>query len=334
METKSWTPAQLLELSGGYWSACALHAGVKLDLFTPLVDLALDANEMAGRTGCDPRGIAMLLDATSALGLLVKSGERYALSPFSAEYLVRDSPKYLGHIILHHHHLMDGWNRLGESVRSGAPNRGDASHSDDEGSRESFLMGMYNLAMQIAPLIVPQVDLKGRRRLLDLGGGPGTYAIKFCRHNPSLSAVICDLPTTRAFAERVVGQFGLSDRITFQPLDFLHEEIPGGFDVAWLSHILHMLGPDEAASLVKKTAAALEPGAKIMIQEFILDDNRDAPLFPALFSLNMLIGTSRGQAYTQGELMGMLTDAGVVDLRRIPLQLPNGSGVITGKLPR
>ncbi|MCP6717527.1 hypothetical protein NL524_30050, partial [Klebsiella pneumoniae] len=75
---------------------------------------------------------------------------------------------------------------------------------------------------------------------------------------------------------------------------------------------------------------ALEPGGIIMVQEFILNDAKDGPLFPALFSLNMLVGTARGQAYTEGELKAMMAAAGVRDLRRIPLDIPNGAGVIAG----
>ena len=333
MEKTTWTPAQLLELSGGYWSACALHAGVKLNVFTPLVADRLVADELAKRLGCDSRGLAMLLNALTAMGLLDKTGQRYAATPFAAQFLSRSSPEYLGHIIMHHHHLMSAWAHLDEAVQSGDPIRERSSHEDVESSRESFLMGMFNLAMQLAPTIVPQIDLSGRRRLLDLGGGPGTYAIHFCKQNPELSAVICDLPTTRAFAEKTVDSFGLSRRIGFEARDFESDELPAGFDVAWLSHVLHGIGPRLCAELLKKTVSALEPGGMILIQEFILDDAKDAPLFPALFSLNMLLATHDGQSYSEGELVDMLAAAGATDLRRIPLQLPNGAGVIAGTVP-
>ncbi|QXE92055.1 methyltransferase [Geomonas subterranea] len=333
MELKEWTPATLLELSGGYWSTCTLHAGVKLNLFTPLASAPMSAAELAGTLDCDARGLAMLLDALAALGLLEKKDRQYAATPFSSTFLSRTSPEYLGHIIMHHHHLVGGWSRLDQAVKSGQPVRERVSHEDVESSRESFLMGMFNLAMMIAPRIVPQIDLQGRRRLLDLGGGPGTYAIHFCRHNPRLDAVICDLPTTRSFAEETVARFGLSDRIGFVAADFEQDDLPEGFDVAWLSHVLHGIGPDACARVLKKTVSALEPGGLILIQEFVLDDKRDAPVFPALFSLNMLLGTPEGQSYSQGELFAMLEHAGATGVRRLPIELPNGAGVIAGIVP-
>lgn len=334
MEKKEWSPATLLETSGSYWSTCTLHAGVKLNVFTPLSAAPLTAERLGGDLGCDGRALAMLLDALAALNLLDKRGGEYRATPFAAKFLSRTSPDYLGHIIMHHHHLVAGWSRLDEAVRTGRPVRERVSHEDAESSRESFLMGMFNLAQMIAPKIVPQIDLSGRRRLMDLGGGPGTYAIHFCRQNPGLDAVICDLPTTRGFAEETVARFGLSDRIGFIAIDFEQDEaLPGGFDVAWLSHVLHGIGPDACAKVLRKAVTALEPGGMVLIQEFILDDTRDAPPFPALFSLNMLLGTPDGQSYSQSELFGMLEAAGAKDVRRLAIELPNGAGVVAGVVP-
>lgn len=330
MERNSWTVADLLQLSGGYWSACALHAGVKLDVFTPLAERAHTSLELAGVLKVDARGLAMLLDALAAMELVVKRGDTFAATSFAAEFLAKNSLGYLGYIILHHHHLMASWVHLEEAVRSGGPVRERLSHGDDEAARESFELGMFNLAMLAAPKIVPGIDLSGRRRLLDLGGGPGTYAIHFCLHNPALSAVVYDLPSTRRFAEQTIARFGLAERVTFAAGDFIAEGIAGKFDVAWLSHILHGESPAGCAVILGKAVAALEPGGLLLVQEFILDDNRAAPLFPALFSLNMLLGTPDGQAYSQGELCAMLAAAGVRDLRRLPLELPNGAGIIAG----
>lgn len=333
MERKSWTPAELLQLSGGYWSACALHAGVALDLFTLLAAEPRNVEELAGLANADARGLAMLLNALTAMGFLEKRGEEYGAALSAAEYLSSSSPNYLGHIISHHYHLMAGWSRLAEAVRKGAPVRERSSHVFGEKERESFEMGMFDLAMLLAPRIVLRIDLSCRRRLLDLGGGPGTYAIQFCLQNPGLEAVVCDLPTTRPFAEATIARFGLADRVVFQEGDFITQEIAGRYDVAWLSHILHGEGREGCAVVLERAMAALEPGGLILVQEFILDDDRTGPLYPALFSLNMLIGTPAGQAYTGAELSEMLVAAGAVGVHRLSLELPNGAGIIAGTVP-
>ena len=324
------TPAELLKLSGAYWSSCALHAGVKLDLFTQLAEAPATAGEIGNATGCDLRGTTMLLDALTGLELLAKQGEHYETTPFSADYLSKKSERYLGHIILHHHHLMDGWTRLDQAVRNGRPTWSGPSHNQDDSVRESFLMGMFNMANQSAPLIVPAIDLSARKRLLDLGGGPGTYAIHFCRHNPQLRAVVFDLPSTRPIAERTVASAGLSERISFEAGDITSDPMAGGFDVLWVSQLLHGEGPASAAAILKKGVQALLPGGLVLVQEFILEDSRTAPLFPALFSLNMLVNTTEGQSYSQGELSRMLAEAGVRDIRRLGLELPSGAGVMAG----
>jgi hypothetical protein len=100
-------------------------------------------------------------------------------------------------------------------------------------------MGMFNIAMSMAPSLADKIDLSGRRHLLDLGGGPGTYAIHYCLKNPSLKATVYDLPTTRPFAEKTIEKFGLTDRIDFIDGNYVKEGIEGVYDVAWLSHILH-----------------------------------------------------------------------------------------------
>jgi len=107
-------------------------------------------------------------------------------------------------------------------------------------------------------------------------------------------------------------------------------EVGNGFDVAWLSHILHGCGPEACAVILQKVVTALEPGGIILVQEFILDDAMDKPLFPALFSLNMLLGTPDGKAYSQGDLFAMLADTGVGEIRRLATELPNGAGIIAG----
>ena len=325
-------PGPLLDLSGGYWQTCALHAGVKLDVFTRIGDGALPAGAVADAIGADRRATAMLLDALAAMELLKKDGDRYSNREMAAVFLVKTSPRYIGYIIQHHRHLVQAWSQLDQAVITGKPVRERASF-DDEEVRESFLMGMFNIAMNLAPQVAEAVDLTGRSHLLDLGGGPGTYGIHFCRKNPGLKATVFDLPTTRPFAEKTIDRFGLSDRIDFVPGDFTRDAIEGNFDAAWLSHILHGEGPDTCRKIVDKAVTALSPGGMILIHEFILDDSRDGPLFPALFSLNMLTGTPSGQAYSEGELRDMLEEAGAVNVRRLAFRGPTDSGIMAGDVP-
>ena len=189
---------------------------------------------------------------------------------------------------------------------------------------------MFNMAMGMAPHIVPAIDVSNRQHLLDLGGGPGTYAIHYCLANDGLKATVYDLPTTRPFAERTIQRFKLADRINFMDGNYLEDPVEGNYDVAWLSHILHGEGPDDCRMIIKKAVAALEPGGMIIIHDFILNNSMDGPLFPALFSLNMLLGTESGQSYSEEQIIDMLVGAGARDIRRIAINTPNDSGIIVG----
>jgi len=329
MTAEELNPGKILQLSGGYWETCALHAGVKLDVFTIIGNDHLRGEDVADKLNGDKRGVKTLLNALSAMDFLVKKENIYSNTKLSLTFLSKDSSQYMGHIIMHHHNLTDSWNRLDVAVQSGSAVRRRASNTDEE-QRENFLMGMFNLAMNLAPVLVPKVDFSGRRHLLDLGGGPGTYAIHFCMNNPRLKATVYDLPTTRPFAEKTIAKFNLQNRIDFKDIDYLEEKIKGIYDVAWLSHILHGEGPEECRKVIGKAVSALEPGGMILIHDFILNNNMDGPLFPALFSLNMLLGTPAGQSYSEKQISDMLSEAGVREIRRIFFKSPNDSGILTG----
>ena len=329
MNTQDINQGQLLEISGNYWKSCTLHAGIKLDVFTALGRDQLTSKDLSQKLNIDKRGVTMLLNALTAMNLLAKENDKYSNTSTSASFLLKDSPQYIGHMIMHHHHLVVSWSQLDQAVKTGAPVRKRASQKNEE-LRESFLMGMFNMAMLLAPRLAKKLDLSKRHHLLDLGGGPGTYAIHFCLMNPQLKATVYDLHATRPFAEKTIKKFGLAGRINFMDGDYLKEGIKGVYDVVWLSQILHGEGPEDCQRIIEKAVSALKPGGMIIVHDFLLNDTMDGPLFPALFSLNMLLGTPNGQAYSEKQVMDMLTGAGVKEIRRIPIRTPNDSGVIIG----
>jgi ubiquinone/menaquinone biosynthesis C-methylase UbiE len=322
-----WNIGQLLSTSSAYWRSSTVHAAVKLEIFTALGDEQLKVEEVSKKTGAKERGLAMLLNALTAMGLLEHIESRYKNTRFSRTYLVKGEPGYIGFIIMHHFHLVDAWAKLHEAVVLGGPVE-KRSHGE-EVERESFQMGMFNLAMAIAPAIAAAVNLEGRRHLLDLGGGPGTHAIHFCLANPQLKATIYDRRTTEPFARKTTERFGLADRINFIAGNFNADPIEGEYDVAWLSQILHSNSLEECQALIEKTVLALRPGGLILVHDFFLNDSMDGPLFPALFSMNMLL-SNHGRSYSEKEVYSMMQLAGVGDIHRLQFQGPNDSAILCG----
>lgn len=323
----NWNMGKLLEVSGAYWNGCALQAGVRLNFFSYLGSEAQEAREVARLAGTDSRATGMLLDALAAMGLLEKEMGSYSNSAFAKTYLVEGSSAYMGHIILHHSNILDGWAQLDRAVVTGKKVERRSFGEDNE--RQSFLMGMFNLASNIAPMIADQFALEGRKKLLDLGGGPGTYAIQFCLANPQLEAVIFDRPTTEPFARSTVEKYGLSDRIDFLGGDFNLDNFGNTlFDVVWMSHILHSNSYEQCEDVIVKAGQKLESGGLLLVHDFILNDEKDGPEFPALFALNMLVGTDNGCSYSRQEVFSMLEGAGFGEIAQHKLQVPNDSSII------
>jgi SAM-dependent methyltransferase len=329
MNALQWDPGKLIQLSGNYLMSCGLHTAIKLDVFTRIGSEELTNEDIARRLDGDTRGVTMLLNALTAMNLLEKREGQYSNTSESSRFLSRGSPQYVGYSILLFHHMMSSWVRLDEAVLTGKPVRVKPSYTDEE-YRVSFQKSMHTMAMSLAPQVAKAIDLSNRQHLLDLGGGPGTYAVHFCLHNPRLRATVYDLPTTRPFAEEIIRQFGMTDRIDFKEVDYLREDIEGVYDVAWLSQVLHSEGPGDCEMIIRKAVTALKPGGIILVHDLILNNAMDGPLFPALFSLNMLLLTPEGQTYPEERIMDLLAETGVREIRRIPFQGPHDSGIIAG----
>ena len=329
-ETKS-NPARILELSGKYWESFALHTGVELDIFTLLDEEGMTIDEIASELSLSKRGAKAIVSALTALGFLEKEGEIYYDSREAVEFLSKNSPEYLGYMVRHHHYLSKYWAFLPKAVKSGKPVKKRSIHHPEKNELEAFLMGMFNNASLIAPKVADLIELDDCKTLLDLGGGPGTYALHFCLKNPKLEAKIYDLKQSSVFANKLISGFGLDSRIKFVPFDFTKDSIDEKFDAVWLSHILHGEGEKTARKIVKKAASSLNKKGKIFIHEFVLDDDGTGPLFPAIFSLNMLVGTKEGKSYTESEIKNFLESSGIVEIETLDFEGPSQSRIICGR---
>ncbi len=326
---KDWAANDLLNIATDCWRACTIQAGVRLDIFTTIGKKNLRLHEISDKLKIDELGAEYLLNALSSVGLLIKKNNHYSNSIPAINFLSRESPEYIGHAILHQHHMLDGWVQLHEVVKKEGPV--DMRSYGDDIEHESYLMGMFNTGMQIAPEVASLTDFSGRHRLLDLGGGPGAYAINFCLANPELSAVIYDLHSTKQFAMKQVEKFGLTDRIEFAGGDFNDAPITcGPYDIAWLSNVLHLNKPEVCLRIIKKTVEAMNPGGLIFIHDFILDNTKDSPEIPALFALHMLVATPSGRLYSEEEIGGMLEDVGVKNVAKHSFRGPRETSILHG----
>ncbi len=316
----------LFQLWTGFWPSCLLHTAVKLDVFTELSEKPSSVEEVAVRLDIDRRAAELLLDALVGREFLTKKKGVYSNTPLSQKFLVNTSSFYLGYIIRHGANMYPDWGRLEEAIRSGRPLR--LSHTRPPEELENFILGMHNLAYIMAPKIAKSISLDDAKDLLDLGGGPGTYAIHFCKIYTNLKATIFDLPNVLPITEKVIKSFGMSDRINLVAGDFHKDSLPGPFDTAWLSHIIHGDGPESCKALIEKVYRILNPEGKIIVQDFILDETKTKPPFASLFALNMLIHTNEGRTYSFSEIEEWLRDTGFTNIKNLDLVLANDASIV------
>lgn len=242
-------------------------------------------------------------------GILRKTGSTYRNSRLGATALNANHPAYRGgYLDLIKTHWSD-WVRLPESVRSGLPIDHDVPDSPEW--RRRFTWAMHHRTLEIAPAIAAQVPLGGANTLLDLGGGPGTYAMAFLAKNPRLRAAVCDREQALDVAKEIAATHRAGRRLSYVPLDFAKEPIPGSYDVIWYSNVLHIYSPEDNRAIFRRALAALTPGGRFIIQDALLHDREG--LFPAeasLFAVSMLLFTEGGNTYSASETAQWLRESG------------------------
>ena len=277
------------------------------------------AKDIAHVISADPRATEILLDAVTAVGLLKKSGNKYRNTELAKQFLVQGSPLYQGDMLRHADSLWKSWSGLDEVVKTGLPNR--------SGGRDysSFIRAMHNIAIFRAKSAISAIDLKGVRRALDLGGGPGTYSMELAAKK--VDVTLFDLPEAITIAKELVSESGI-ENIHFAPGDFHTDDIGSDFDLVFISQIVHSLSVDEAQSLIEKSRDALGPKGRIVIHDFLLEKDRAHPVPAALFSVNMLVNTPAGRSYTIQEMREWLVKAGLKAVRTTAL---GETVIVTGK---
>jgi SAM-dependent methyltransferase len=198
----------------------------------------------------------------------------------------------------------------------------------DPAVTSAFIEAMHRRARGGADLLARALDLSGARRMLDVGGGSGVYSMAFCRANPGLTAVVLDLPQVTPLTRAYVAGEGFSDRVGTMDGDFHHTDFGQGFDFILFSAVAHINSPEENRALVRRAAAALNPGGRVAVQDFLMDEDRVHPLHGAFFALNMLVNTERGDTYTEAEVRGWMEAAGLAGIER--LDPGEGASVVVG----
>ncbi|MEK7407724.1 MAG: methyltransferase [Acidobacteriota bacterium] len=316
-------PEPLLEIIYAFRESRVLLTAIEMDVFTAVGEGATAA-EAAGRLDADPRAAEMLLHALVALGVLTKHDGVFRNTEVSARYLVADSPQSARLALMHAVNLWPRWSTLTECVRAGTSVTYREMAERDEDWTAAFIAAMHHNAVARAPLVVRAVGVEGVKRMLDLGGGSGAYAIAFAQASEALEADVLDLASVTPIAQGHIERAGLAGRVKTRVGDLRAESYGSGYDLVFISAICHMLDPEENRAMLRKSFEALAPGGRVVVQDFILEADKTAPRTAALFSLNMLVATRAGASYSEPEYRAWLEETGFAGVRHVPLEGPTG----------
>jgi hypothetical protein len=318
-----------------YRSSMVLYAATELDVFSALAGDARTVTEVAATCRAQHEPLRMLLEACVAEGLLSRDGDRYRNTPLADAFLVRGRSTFGGHALKYAADLYPVWEHLADLVRTGQPAiNPDTILGNDPEKTRAFILAMHERARGLSAVLPHGADFSGRRRLLDVGGGPGTYSIELVGRTPGLQSTVLDLPGVLAITREIVDQHGCSDRITLRPGNYLTSDFGSEYDAVLLSGMMHRETAETCQMLLHKTAAALESGGMVVVSDVFSDDDRkETPAFAVYFALNMMLTSADGSAHAKTEMARWLSDAGFINVTIRDLPPPNPHSLIIGFKP-
>jgi SAM-dependent methyltransferase len=320
-------PGLVFETLTAFQRSAALRTAIEIDLFRGVGEGPGDVASLAKHCSASERGIRILCDYLTVIGLLAKEGNRYHHTPTSGLFLDPRSPACLATMarFIGNPAMNEPFTRLTEIVRNGhtvLPGQGSV-----EPENPVWVEFAHSMAPMMAPMAAPlgTIVLDGRNgpvRVLDIAAGHGLFGIEVAKQNPKAQIVAVDWAPVLEVAHANAKKAGVADRYTKLPGSAFEVEYGGPYDIVLLTNFLHHFDPPTNTGLLKKVHAALKPGGRAAALEFVPNEDRVSPPMAAAFSMVMLASTPSGDAYTFRELETMYREAGFGDITAHPV--PSG----------
>lgn len=320
-------PADFRETVYAFQTSRIILTAYELELFTCLDGQWKSSAECSKQCGAHPRAMDRLMNALVACGLLEKRDSLFRNTGFASQYLVKGKEDYLatyGHTL----NMWQTWSRLTDAVREGKPVSRPEKNNEDW--TRNFIAAMHDRARHQADRVVELIRPADGIKVLDVGGGSGVYAMAFVRAGENITARVFDLPEVIAETRSYLKTAGLEHRISTISGNYHEDDFGQGYDLVFLSAIVHINSDEENEALIIKCARSLKPGGYVVIQDHLMEEDRTAPLAGAYFALNMLVATQRGDTYTESEMRRWYKNAGLEGIRIIPTQ---NNALVIGQKP-
>ena len=229
-------------------------------------------------------GVRVLLEAGLGMGLVLVNNERYTLAK-TGHFILHDPLTKVNMDFVHDVNYK-GLFALDKSIETGKP-----VGLKEFGEWATIYEGLSQLPEQVQkswfsfdhffsddafPLVLPKVYKNGIKKLLDVGGNTGKWAIASAKFSPDIQVTIMDLPGQLNVARKKVADLGLSDRIGFSPVNMLDEKVkfPAGYDAVWMSQFLDCFSEAEIVSILRRCHDAITEDGCVFILEPFWDKQR------------------------------------------------------------
>lgn len=320
-------PTEIREMAVAFQKSRILLTAYELDIFTMIGEKSHNAETISKALKTNQNATERLLNALVALKLLQKNNENYSNTKDSLMFLSKNSQAYLAGL-MHTNHLWNTWSHLTDVVRTGEAVQEKEINERGEDWLEAFINAMHDRGMKRASAQISNIDLHRVEAILDVGGGSGCFCMAFLHRKPELKTVVFDLPNVVPISKKIVKKEGFSGRIEHYTGDYTTDDLPKGFDLVFLSAIIHSNSSETNRKLVKKCYHSLNKNGRIVIHDWIMNDAKTEPAYGAIFSINMLVGVEGGNTYSENEVRSWLVDGGFSDIKRVEAE--SGIGQVVG----
>jgi 3-hydroxy-5-methyl-1-naphthoate 3-O-methyltransferase len=314
----------------GFQPACVVITANELKVFDQLKQPA-DAEHVAENCHLDPEATERLLNALTSLEIITKENSKYHLPQAAQDYLVTGGSHSMQQWIQLSADLYPVWGQLASFIKSGILIKSIMKMlGGDPHKMRAFIDAMHDKALKAAWMIAREIPIGDAKKMLDVGGGPGTYALEWCKLHTHLKAIVFDISPVLEIAKNYIEKYELVERVETQPGNFHKDNLGNSqYDLVLIANILHMYDADMGRNLVMKAVKALQSGGRIVLHGFCTDEDQTGPLDDTLFSLNIGMLTEGGRAHPVNEKINWLKGAGITDIRYFRVEaMP--TGVITG----
>jgi SAM-dependent methyltransferase len=315
------TPDLIFQVANGFMAAKHLFVANEVGLFEALADAPATLDDVAQRTGIPRRTLRILADAMVALGFLERHGDAYRNSPVAATFLSGRTPADLRPALRYWNRLnYHRWTKLEEVVRTEHAVFGAFAFTPEEQSL--YTAGVEAITAGTARALATVYDFSRHRRVLDLGGGTGSFLLAMLRQHSTLEGVLYDAPAVAALARQRLAESPLASRLRIVEGDFFTDPLPEDADAVLIANVFHNFLPERNRTVLQHVWASAPDEARLLLVDFWTDPTHTQPLTAALMAGAFLLVTGQGDVYSAEEVQEWLQATGWRMIEHTPLAGP------------